>query len=69
MFGVVPDYHNLGIETGLIMKCYDGIKDDKIVKSMELAWIGDFNPKMLSMLRSMGARLSKTHHTYSKNLF
>lgn len=68
VFGVVPDYHNLGIETGLIMKCYDGIKDDKIVKSMELAWIGDFNPKMISMLESLGAKKTKIHHTYRKEI-
>ncbi|NBX26817.1 MAG: GNAT family N-acetyltransferase [Chitinophagia bacterium] len=68
VFGVVPDYQNLGIETGLIMKCYQGIKDDKIVDSMELAWIGDFNPKMISMLESLGAKKTKIHHTYRKEI-
>lgn len=69
IFGVVPDYQKLGIDTGLIMKSYEGMRKYKKISSMELAWIGDFNPKMLSMLRSMGARLTKTHHTYWKKLF
>lgn len=68
VFGVVPDYQNLGIETGLIMKFYEGIQKNKTVESMELAWIGDFNPKMISMLESLGARKTKIHHTYRKEI-
>ena len=69
IFGVVPDYRKLGIDTGLIIKSYEGMRKAKRISSMELAWIGDFNPKMLSMLSSMGAKLTKTHHTYRRNLF
>lgn len=69
IFGVVPDFQKMGIDTGLIMKSYEGMRKTKKIDSMELAWIGDFNPKMLSMLKSMGARHTKTHHTYFKNLF
>jgi hypothetical protein len=32
----------------------------------ELAWIGDFNAKMLSMLESLGAYTAKVHYTYRK---
>jgi GNAT superfamily N-acetyltransferase len=69
IFGVVPDYQKMGIDTGLIMKSYEGMMKLKKISSMELAWIGDFNPKMLSMLKSLGAQLTKTHHTYFKKLF
>jgi hypothetical protein len=27
-------------------------------------WIGDFNPRMLAVIRSIGARIYKTHVTY-----
>lgn len=68
VFGVVPDYHNKGVEAGMIMKLYrEALKLNKY-KVMELSWIGDFNPKMLSMLKSLGARLIKTHHTYYKEI-
>ena len=66
VFGVIPQYHNKGVEAGMIMKTYEGAKKNPKIKSIELAWIGDFNPKMLSMLSSLGAKLTKTHHTYSK---
>jgi hypothetical protein len=66
VFGVIPQYHNKGVEAGMIMKSYEGAKKNPKIKSVELAWIGDFNPKMLSMLSSLGAKLTKTHHTYSK---
>lgn len=66
IFGVVPDFQQLGIETGLIMKFHEGLKKHPQISNVELAWIGDFNPKMLSMLKSLGAKLSKTHHTYFK---
>ncbi len=69
IFGIVPDFQKMGIDTGLIMKSYEGMMKLKKISSMELAWIGDFNPKMLSMLSSLGAKLTKTHHTYFKKLF
>lgn len=67
VFGITPDYHNKGIEAGLIMKSYEVLKKINRFDKVELSWIGDFNPKMLSMLKALGAQLSKTHHTYLKN--
>lgn len=67
IFGVIPKYHNLGLETGLIMKFHETIKKFPKYTTAELAWIGDFNPKMLSMLSSLGATQTKLHHTYRKN--
>lgn len=66
IFGVVPKYQNLGLETGLIMKFYETVKKYPRYNCAELAWIGDFNPKMLSMLSSLGAEQTKLHYTYRK---
>jgi hypothetical protein len=66
VFGVVPDFQNLGIETGMILKFHEKVKAARIEKA-ELAWIGDFNAKMLSMLESLGAYTTKVHYTYRKN--
>lgn len=66
IFGIVPDFHNLGIETGMIMKFYESLQKYPQIKAAELAWIGDFNPKMLSMLRSLGAYTTKIHYTFRK---
>lgn len=67
VFGVVPDFQNLGIETGIIMTFYENLKKHPRINIAELAWIGDFNPKMLSMLESLGAYTAKVHYTYRKN--
>ncbi len=65
VFGVVPEYHNLGVEVALIMKFREGLIEGKKFHENELAWVGDFNPKMLSMFESMGAREYKKHKTYT----
>lgn len=67
IFGVVPNFHNLGIETGMIMKFRDSVHRNPQIRVAELAWIGDFNAKMLSMLESLGAYATKVHYTYRKN--
>lgn len=64
VFGVVPQYQNLGLETGMIMKFHDAILSYPNIKASELAWIGDFNPKMHSLFAALGARSTKVHHTY-----
>lgn len=68
VFGIIPEFQNTGIEVGMIMKFYESIKDHPVIKSSELAWIGDFNPKMHSMFKSLGATRVKMHYTYSKDL-
>jgi hypothetical protein len=67
VFGVVPEYHNLGLEVALIMKFREFIIKGNHFTENELAWIGDFNPKMLSMFESMGAQPIKKHITYRFN--
>jgi hypothetical protein len=70
VFGVIPEFHNLGLEVGMIMKFYEQVYTKKYahIASAELAWVGDFNPKMLSMFESMGAQTVKKHITYTYNL-
>lgn len=64
VYGIIPKYHNLGLDTGMIMKFHDAIYTHPEVDYVEMAWIGDFNPKMHSMLHSLGAKRTKVHHTY-----
>jgi hypothetical protein len=67
IFGIVPEYQNLGLETGMIMKFREYFLTTKNLRSAELAWIGDFNPKMLSLLKALGSKTTKIHYTYRKN--
>jgi hypothetical protein len=66
VFGVVPKYQNHGLETGMIMKFHDAVRNHKKIRSSELAWIGDFNPKMHSLFEALGAKTTKVHITYRK---
>jgi len=68
VFGVVPEHQNKGIDLGLIMTYYDNLVKRPSIKATELAWIGDFNPKMHSMFKSMGSTRIKLHYTYSKKI-
>ncbi len=67
VFGVIPEFHNLGLEVALIMKFREEVLIGNKFDENELAWVGDFNPKMLSMFESMGAKPIKKHITYRFN--
>jgi len=66
IFGVVPEYQNKGVYSIMIMKMYEVMQKDPHIKSTELAWIGDFNPKMHALFSSLKAKQVKVHYTYEK---
>ncbi len=66
IFGVIPEFHGKGIESGL-MNCFEKemAKGDLKYKTLELAWVGDFNPVMMRMVESyVCAKRHKMHTTY-----
>jgi GNAT superfamily N-acetyltransferase len=67
VFGVIPEFQNKGLEVAMIMKFRESLRKGGKFTENELAWIGDFNPKMLSMFESMGAQPIKRHITYRFN--
>lgn len=62
--GVVPKFQNSGVESGIIWQLNEVVKNKPQYKHLELAWVGDFNPKMIDLYLNTGARHSKTHITY-----
>ena len=66
IFGVVPEYHNKGVYSIMILKMYEVMRADPHIESTELAWIGDFNPKMHALFDSLKATKVKVHYTYEK---
>ncbi|MFA6259960.1 MAG: GNAT family N-acetyltransferase [Bacteroidia bacterium] len=64
VFGVIPKYQNHGLETGMIMRLYQAAVKLPHLRASELAWIGDFNPKMHSLFNALGAKTTKIHYTY-----
>jgi hypothetical protein len=66
IFGVAPEFHGKGIESGIIHRFEtEVIKGKMPYRSLELAWVGDFNPIMMRMVESyVCATKHKTHVTY-----
>ena len=66
IFGVTPEFHGKGIESGIIRAFEKVVASGTIkYKSLELAWIGDFNPVMMRMVENyVCASKYKMHTTY-----
>jgi len=62
--GVVPQFQNSGVESGIIYQLNEKVKHKPWFKHIELAWVGDFNPKMIKLYQNTGARHTRTHVTY-----
>jgi GNAT superfamily N-acetyltransferase len=66
IFGVTPEFQGKGIESGIIHAFEQAVARGEVnYKSLELAWMGDFNPVMIRMVESyVCATKLKTHVTY-----
>jgi len=66
VFGVHPDFQRKAVEMALIIKISDTLREDAAYRNKDvlLNWIGDFNPKMIHVVKKMGAQLYKVQHTY-----
>ena len=67
IFGITPEFQGKGVESGFMKAMLDGyIRTSKNqYRSVEFAWIGDFNPVMNRMVeRYICARRHKMHTTY-----
>lgn len=67
IFGIVPEFHNQGVETGLIMKFYNEVVKMPSIETIEMSWVGDFNPKMISLITAIGGEVVKKHITFTMN--
>jgi hypothetical protein len=52
----------------MIINFYNEVTKWPSMDTFELAWVGDFNPKMQSLLQALGCRTLKIHATYRKVL-
>jgi ribosomal protein S18 acetylase RimI-like enzyme len=68
VMGIVPEFQNRGVESGLILQAYKAAKRKKHYKHVELSWVGDFNQKMIAIHKAMGAVEDKQHATFRKSL-
>lgn len=64
VFGVVPKYQTLGIDSFLIQSCGYFMQHKNWYDSYEMGWAGDWNPKMLNIYKSLGGTQSRRMVTY-----
>ncbi|HLU88621.1 MAG TPA: hypothetical protein VKZ51_02240 [Cyclobacteriaceae bacterium] len=65
VFGVVPSHQGKGVESAMV-KRYNEMSSQRSFpyETIEMNWIGDFNPKMMRVCEQIYATIYKTHHTY-----
>lgn len=63
-FGVVPEWQGKGVDNYMIIEGQKVITTQLSYKEYEMQWIGDFNPKMINVAKSLGADLSRKLRTY-----
>jgi len=55
VFGVVPEWQGKGVDAYLIGEAHKIIKTDAVpYTEYEMQWIGDFNPKMINIAKTLG---------------
>ncbi|MBS1509674.1 MAG: GNAT family N-acetyltransferase [Bacteroidetes bacterium] len=64
VMGVKTQFQNKGIESALILMLKQEVVPRNTIKEVELAWVGDFNDKMMAIHEATGAKLEKIHRTY-----
>ena len=65
VFGVIPEHQGKGVDGALVMSCYNALKKlPGQYDILEIAGIGDFNRKMLVVVKQVGGDVCKVHSTY-----
>lgn len=64
VMGCKQKFHNHGIESALIRCLQNEVLPRNTIKEIELAWVGDFNKKMIALHEATGAVKAKVHRTY-----
>ena len=64
VMGVKQKYQHKGIESALIYILKQEVVPRNTFMEVELAWVGDFNTKMMDVHAATGAHLEKVHRTY-----
>ena len=66
IFGIAPEFHGKGVESAIMARYWHFMMETQSrYKTLELAWIGDFNPVMNRMIETyVCATRHKIHTTY-----
>lgn len=68
VMGIAPEVQRHGLESAMIYHAFNEGRKRPRYKNVQLAWVGDFNDKMIAIHRAMGAVEDKQHATWRKVL-
>ncbi|MGB3617070.1 MAG: hypothetical protein WBA12_03055 [Catalinimonas sp.] len=67
VFGIVPAHQGKGLEGAIVQAAGDHVQYEGFrYEDFEMNWIGDFNPKMIHLVKQVGGEANKVHATYRK---
>ena len=64
VFGVIPEFQGKGVDGYIIVEGANVIQKRYKYQRYEIQWIGDFNPKMMSISESLGCYINRRLSTY-----
>ncbi|MDR3715006.1 MAG: hypothetical protein P4L51_19505 [Puia sp.] len=65
VFALVPEFQGKGVDSYLIVETGKVVQKLAVYTSYEMQWIGDFNPKMVNIAKSLGeVSVTRTLATY-----
>lgn len=64
LFGVIPEYKGLGLESGFMYHVLKVLEGKPHYKEAEFSWVADYNPPMSKIFYSVGALPAKHYITY-----
>ena len=64
VFGIVPEHQGKGVDALMIVEGQKHFLKKNLYDSFEMQWIGDFNPKMVSIAENLGTKRSRVLITY-----
>ncbi|MBL7699527.1 MAG: hypothetical protein JNK79_15280 [Chitinophagaceae bacterium] len=64
VFGIVPQWQGSGVDSYMIVEGAKVIQGQNLYDDYEMQWIGDFNPKMINIAKSLGTYVSRKLITY-----
>lgn len=64
VFGVVPEWQKTGIEGFMIMEGTIHLRQNTDFQTIEMQWIGDFNPKMIKIAETLDTTVTRQLATY-----
>ncbi|GGB05906.1 hypothetical protein [Puia dinghuensis] len=69
IFALIPEFQQKGVDAYIIQKMAEAVQPAKFYVHYEMQWIGDFNPKMINVAKSLGETYVSRKLTTYRYLF